>query len=526
VLGKFVALLLPLLALAFPQPGVAAVQPRVLIVTTFQYGDPAAAGTVGEAQRWVSRDRLSRRIPVPGLPSPLFCNGAQTECLIVTGMGKVNAASSILVLGQSGTVDLRSSYILLAGIAGTAPDAASVGSVAWAGWIVDGDLAHEIDPREPFTSERFSRSRLGCNGEPWCAAGWRTGTEVFALDARQRDWAYHLTRAAVLHDSAKVRRFRARYRDTKYGNRPPEVRACDVITSDTYWQGERMSAFAGWWVAKWTNGRGAYCMSAMEDSGLLGGLQRLAQRGRADLARVMILRGASDYDSPSAGQSPAQSLRASATTGGFELALENVYLTGEIAVTKLLARVPPAQAAPVTVVVHVPLTLNTGARTPPGIIAGYEREFRALGGVVDHPGVGSWMPSGGGRLTFDADDHVFITTTAARARAFLATFLPRLRRDVHQDSALGEILDGWYGSVAEERRRVEVVLPLTCQCEARIRAIHLLFGKAGGASQYDDLSGTHIYSSVMPQQAGTFVNALHRMHLESRVTRSTFVLAG
>lgn len=525
MLGKFVALLLPLLAFAIPQPGVAAGQPRVLIVTTFQYGDPAKAGAVGEARRWVSRDRLSQRIPVAGLPSPPYCNRAQTECLIVTGMGKVNAASSILILGQSGTVDLRSSYILLAGIAGTAPNAASIGSVAWAGWVVDGDLAHEIDPREPFTSEQFSRSRLGCNGDPWCTAGWRTGTEVFALDTRQRDWAYQVTRATVLRDSANVRRFRARYRDTKFGNRPPTVRACDVITNDTYWQGARMSAFATWWVTKWTGGRGTYCMSAMEDSGLLGGLQRLAERGRVDLARVMILRGASDYDSPYAGQSPAQSLRASATTGGFELALDNVYLAGEIAVTKLLARVPPPQAAAVTLVLHVPLTLNTGARIPPAIITGYQREFHALGAVVDRPGVGSWMPAGTARLTFDADDHVFITTTAARARAFLTTFLPRMRRDVHQDAALGEILDGWYGGVAEERRRVEVVLPLTCQCEARIRAIHLLFAKAGGASQYDDLTGTHVYSSVMPQQAGTFVSALHRMHLESRVTRSTFVLS-
>jgi purine nucleoside permease len=306
----------------------ALVAPRVLVVATFP----------GEAARWLARDRLVRRIAAPGLDAPAACNARGTECVIVTGMGKVNAATSMLAAGLGGALDLRRSYVLLAGIAGTTPGVASVGSVAWAGWVVDGGIAHEIDPREPFTTERFSRSRLGCAARPWCAAGWPTGTERFRLNPPLRDWAYAVTRTLPLRDAASVRTYRAHYAGTVAGDSSPRVLACDVLGDDTYWHGAIMSAWATWWVSRWTDGRGRYCMSAMEDSGFMGGVGRLAALGRVDPARVLILRGASDYDRPYRGQSPAQSLATLENTGGVPLAFDNVYLAGEAVVRRLLAR--------------------------------------------------------------------------------------------------------------------------------------------------------------------------------------------
>src|SRR5271154_6933967 len=116
-------MLLALLALLTVAPASsAAIAPRVLVVAAFPF----------EAERWVARDRLTRRISIGGLPVPLACNDPETECVLTTGMGKVNAAASIVVAGASGRLDVRKSYILLAGIAGTTPDVASIGSVAWA----------------------------------------------------------------------------------------------------------------------------------------------------------------------------------------------------------------------------------------------------------------------------------------------------------------------------------------------------------------------------------------------------------
>ena len=53
-----------------------------------------------------------------------------------------------MALGMDPRFDLSNSYWLVAGIAGFDPADASVGSAAWAEYLVDGDLAHEIDARE------------------------------------------------------------------------------------------------------------------------------------------------------------------------------------------------------------------------------------------------------------------------------------------------------------------------------------------------------------------------------------------
>jgi purine nucleoside permease len=44
--------------------------------------------------------------------------------------------------------DVAHAYWLVAGIAGINPLRGSIGSAAWAEWVVDGDLAREIDSRE------------------------------------------------------------------------------------------------------------------------------------------------------------------------------------------------------------------------------------------------------------------------------------------------------------------------------------------------------------------------------------------
>jgi len=52
----------------------------------------------------------------------------------------------------------------------------------------------------------------------------------------------------------------------------------------------------------------------------------------------------------------------------------------------------------------------------------------------------------------------------------------------------------------------------------------MVFGRAGGASQYDDLDGTHVYSSVPSEMVDGIVAALRRQGLKPRVTRATFIL--
>jgi purine nucleoside permease len=232
---------------------------------------------------------------------------------MITGIGKANAAASMLIAGTASALDLRRTFILLAGVAGTSPSSGSIGSVAWARWVVDGGISNEIDPREPGAPRGFARSRLGCEGHPWCAKAWRTNTEVFAIDPSLERWAFATSRNVVLSDSAAVRAYRARYRGTSYGVRPPAVESCDVDADDTYW----------------TGGAGRYCMSTMEDSGFMTSIARLSAMHRVAPRHTLVLRGASDYDQQYPGGTPQQALAAIEQSGGLDLALENLYRVGE-----------------------------------------------------------------------------------------------------------------------------------------------------------------------------------------------------
>jgi purine nucleoside permease len=51
-------------------------------------------------------------------------------------------------LGMDPRFDLTHAYWIVAAIAGVDPNKASVASAAWANYVVDGDLAYEIDARE------------------------------------------------------------------------------------------------------------------------------------------------------------------------------------------------------------------------------------------------------------------------------------------------------------------------------------------------------------------------------------------
>jgi len=101
----------------------------------------------GEYQYWVEREKLDRVIPFPQGYHDLRMN-RDGVLGILTGVGTAKAAASIMALGLDPRFDLTKAYWLVAGIAGVDPADASLGSAAWAEYVIDGDLAHEIDARE------------------------------------------------------------------------------------------------------------------------------------------------------------------------------------------------------------------------------------------------------------------------------------------------------------------------------------------------------------------------------------------
>jgi purine nucleoside permease len=301
--------------------------PRVLVVVAF--ADDGVSAPTEEAAPWVEREGLNVRIRTAAAVS-LRCNAGRTVCLLISGEGKVNAVTSLLSLGLDSGVDLRRTYVIVSGIGGVSPETGTIGTAAWATWIVDYDIAHEMDARELPSSFPDARFQQGCFTGTWCGKdGWRTGTEVFELDPRATRFAYGLTKNVALQDPPFLAKIRAPYPEA-IARAKPHVQRCDILGGDTYWVGTRIGNFSRAWMKHWTNGAGTYCMTAMEDTGYAGTMKKLAALGRVDYHRFFELRAGSDFDRPHAGQTAIEVLRAGITAGTFPIAVQNAYLTSRV----------------------------------------------------------------------------------------------------------------------------------------------------------------------------------------------------
>ncbi len=331
-----------LVALALASAVAAAPAPleiRVVVVTAFEVGNDTG-DVPGEFQNWVEHYPLPEILPFPQGYRPLRYNSKDHVLGIVTGAGKSSAAASIMALGLDPRFDLSKAYWILAGIAGIDPNRASVGSAVWATYIVDGDLAYEIDGREipsdwPTGIVAYDRARPF--EEPAPPAISDNGILAYELNDGLVKWAYGLTRDLALPDDDKLKAARAGYPDLPNAQRPPFVLQGDTLTADRFWIGARMNDWAEKWVPHWTKGNGTFTTSAEEDTAFLQALTFLAHAGRVDRARALDLRTGSDFSIPPKGTSSADFLKSEATGNyaGFGEAIENAYRVGSPVVREL-----------------------------------------------------------------------------------------------------------------------------------------------------------------------------------------------
>lgn len=337
-------------ALTHCKPGGPCAHPlpvRVVIVTMFEIGKDTGDAP-GEFQLWKERRHLDLRIPFPQSYHDLWYNPKTQVLGMVTGMGSIRSATATLALGLDQRFDLAKSYWLVAGIAGVDPKRASIGSVAWARYLIDGDLAHEIDPREIPADWKYGYFALHSKGpnDPTPGDGSING-EVFELNPALQDWAYGLTSKLPLAESPAIAAARAAYAGYPEAQKPPFVLKGDNLAAMTFWHGKLMNDWAGDWVAFWTRGKGQFVTSAMEETGTLQSLTYLTRIGRADKDRVLVLRGASNYTMPPPGVDAATNLlRENQGYAGMTAALEGLYQAGSVVVDELLAHWPRYRAAP------------------------------------------------------------------------------------------------------------------------------------------------------------------------------------
>jgi purine nucleoside permease len=293
---------------------------KVLIITMFE----------PEAAPWIEPLRLTDKVPVPGLlpDSPdLRCN-TDDVCLLTAGMGHANVAASTLAVALDPRLDLTHTWFLIAGIAGIDPAQGTIGSAAWARYLVDFGIAHEIDAREMPKSWKTGYFGIMTKG-PGEKPKFDYHTEAFQLDEALLQKALALSRNVPLEDSDKARAYRARYKKAP-ANQPPAVIQCDTLGGDTWWHGHRLGEHARDWTRLLTDGKGTYCTTQQEDNATYNALMRAAAAGRLDIKRLAVLRTGSNFDRPAPGQTAHASLMASTTgaSGGFMPATHNLYKVG------------------------------------------------------------------------------------------------------------------------------------------------------------------------------------------------------
>ncbi len=310
---------------------------KVVVVALFERGADTGDAP-GEYQFWVERNKLNRVITFPQGNHDLRMND-KGVLGILAGVGTARAAASIEALALDPRFDLTKAYWLVAGIAGVDPQDASLGSAAWAEWVVDGDLAHEIDAREIPADWKTGYVPLRKTTPYEEPRATTDAGEYYHLNPQLVDWAFHLTEQVALSDTPAMQAERAQYRQPN-ARRPPFVLKGDDISASTFWHGRLLSDWANDWVKYHTNGKGNYVMTAMEDTGVMQALTFVARTGRVDCNRVLILRAASDYDQPRPGLTAAQGLAENNKSGytGLVPALESAWRVGNTVVEEITSK--------------------------------------------------------------------------------------------------------------------------------------------------------------------------------------------
>jgi purine nucleoside permease len=238
-------------AVARAQTAPAPIPIRVVVVTTFEIGQDAG-DVPGEFQYWVERLPLPQTLPFPQAYRHLRYNAALGVLGIVTGEGAERGAASITALAADPRFDLSRAYWVIAGIAGVDPHAASVGSAAWANWVVNADLGFEIDARDApknWTTGIIPFDRTAPYAAPAPAADSIHGAQAYELNAGLVQWAFDRTAATPLADTGNLRHLRAAYAGIALASRPPFVLRGDSLCGDRYWIGTAMNAWAEQWVS-------------------------------------------------------------------------------------------------------------------------------------------------------------------------------------------------------------------------------------------------------------------------------------
>ena len=329
-----------------PLPPVAKSVPvKVIVVANFEPGNDTGDAP-GEFQFWAEREHLDEVIPIKGALHPLRRNKDGLYGMVWGATGSMfgSPAEQLMALVLDPRLDFSKTYWLFTGISGVDPNVASVGSAAWARWVVQGDTLREFDDREIPAGWPYGLFAIGANAPNMLpndpkSFGGVTDASVLSmalpLNQRLAYWAYSRTKDVQIPDTVALQKDRAAWKGFPNAQRPPFVLLGETLGSVRYWHGAARTKWAEDWVKLWTGGKGTFVMTNMESQSLAGVMNTAAKAGLVDLKRMMVLRTASNPSEPPPGVSATESVGDEAP--GQIAAFEANYRVGDPVVRELLA---------------------------------------------------------------------------------------------------------------------------------------------------------------------------------------------
>ncbi|KAH6951553.1 purine nucleoside permease [Fusarium avenaceum] len=299
--------------------------PKVLLIAMFYE----------ESRNWLSLDsalQFPRKVRVPGLArgyEDVHVTENGEVALLVVGTALINASLSISALLTSPLFDLTKTYFILIGIAGVNPKRATIGSVAFARFAVQVDTQLEFDAREIPSEWDSGFVPMGAD-RPDQFPGIVHGSEVFELNTALRDYALSVAKTVELEDTPEAAKHRALWQNSPDGifnvaTEKPGVLEGDVLSSNTFWHGHRISEAMEKVAKVYTSGQGEYTMTAQEDNALLAGLLNATLQGKVDFSRILLIRSASNFDRGH--EDKPHQLPFVMDKGGLGPSTRNLYLT-------------------------------------------------------------------------------------------------------------------------------------------------------------------------------------------------------
>lgn len=351
-------------------PRAETIHPKVVIIGYFEsskaYGEKGYWGEAdrpGELYKWIEGFKLTRRLDVRGAFTRVWANADGSVIAMKVGPNSINPAVNVTALGLDDRFDLSHAFWLVNGIAGASPVTGTIGDVALTDFIVNGGVAHQIDSREippdwpegyfpAGSTHPYPQPRVEA-GSPEDVRTWagsfhtNRAHTVTMLNAGLLHWAYQLTADVPLADNADMKTVRDEY-DEPAARRAPKVVIGSTLSSETFWLGGRLDAWARHWVSYMTDGRGTFASTETNDSGTMVALTALADAGRIDPNRVLLMRGASNFDMPPHNIPAAQQLvrQGPQSYAGYLPALDNLYATGSVIINAILEHWNRFEVAP------------------------------------------------------------------------------------------------------------------------------------------------------------------------------------